>query len=73
MAVIIDIYLASITLRVSKQIKNKTRLSGATSNEVEGLRQKLATIKKHLKPMLTLLIVLLGRGNGDRYGLQEIR
>ena len=60
LAVIIDVYLAIKALQVSKQIEKETRLSGATSNEVKSLQQKRATIKKHLKLMITLLIAVLG-------------
>ena len=60
LAVTIDVYLAITAYRVSKQIKKETTLSGASSNEVKTLNQKKATIKKHLKPMMTLLIAVLG-------------
>ena len=60
LAAIIDTYLAIKAFRIRKQIEKETRLSGATSNEVKTLQQKKATIKKHLKPMMTLLIAVLG-------------
>ena len=60
LAMVIDAYLAITAYRVSKQIEKETRLSGATSDKVENLKQKKATTKKHLKPMMTLLIAVLG-------------
>jgi len=60
LAVTIDVYLAITAYRVSKQIERETRLSGASSNEVKTLKQKKATIMKHLKLMMTLLIAVLG-------------
>ena len=60
LAVIIDIYLAIKAYKVSKQIEKETRLSGATSDQLKTLKQKEVTIKRHMKPMITLLIAVLG-------------
>ena len=48
------------SLKGDKQIDKETRLSGGDSNQIKSLKQKLATTKKHLKPMITLLIAVLG-------------
>jgi len=45
--------------QVNRRINKETTLSGATS-QVEVLRLKQRTIKKHKKPILTLLVILLG-------------
>ena len=60
LAAIIDAYLAIKAFMASKKIKKETRLSGATSDEVKSLNQKKATFKKHLKPMITLFVAVLG-------------
>ena len=49
--------LAIKAYKVSKQIEKETRLSGATSDQ---LKQKQAAIKGHMKPMITLLVAVLG-------------
>jgi len=56
---LLNIYLAIKAYKVRIQIQNETRLSGATS-QVETLQQKKRQLRKHMKPMLTLLIILLG-------------
>ena len=77
----IDVYLAIKAVTVSKQKEKETRLSGGTSDKVKLLNQKKATIKKHLKPMITLLIAVLcststgmlistSKGHGNCYSLQ---
>jgi len=56
----INIYLCLKAYQVQKQMREESRLSGTTSNEVNNLKKKQATIKTHLKPMITLLVVVLG-------------
>ncbi|XP_065895944.1 trace amine-associated receptor 8a-like [Dysidea avara] len=56
---LLNIYLAIKAYQVRKQVQKETRLSGAT-NQVEALQQKRRQIRKHMKPILTLLIILLG-------------
>ena len=58
--VAMDVYLSIKAYNVSKQIEKETRLSGGNSTKVKSLKQQLATTKKHLKPMITLLIAVLG-------------
>jgi len=60
LAVIIDAYLAIKAFKINKQIHKETRLSGAISNKVKSLKEKKAAIKRHLKPMITLLVAVLG-------------
>jgi len=57
LAVTIDVHLA---IKAYKQIEKETRLSGATSDQLKILRKKQASIKRHIKPMITLLIAVLG-------------
>jgi len=56
---VLNIYLAIKAYRVRKQIYNETRLSGGSS-QVDALQQRRQEIKKHMKPVLTLLVILLG-------------
>ncbi|XP_065886708.1 rhodopsin, GQ-coupled-like [Dysidea avara] len=55
--IILNIYLSYKAYQVQREIQEESRLSGTTSNEV---KEKQATIKAHLKPMKTLLVVVLG-------------
>ena len=61
---ILNIYLTIKAYRIHKQIQEESALSGGHSREdndqLKALRKKHATIKKHLKPMITLLVVMLG-------------
>ena len=55
----LNVYLAYQVYQVHRQIQKETRLSGATS-QVEALQQKRRKIRQHMKPIFTLLIILLG-------------
>jgi len=55
----LNIYLTIKAYLVNKDIQKETRLSGV-SHEVEILRQKRNSIKKNLKPVITLLVVIFG-------------
>ena len=60
---ILSIYLTIKTYQVYKQMQEESKLSGGHStsnNHYSALKKKQATIKKHLKPMITLLVVVLG-------------
>ena len=60
---ILNIYLTIKAYQVHKQIQEESKLSGGHSREndqLKALKKKQATIKKHLKPMITLLVVVLG-------------
>ncbi|XP_065920508.1 olfactory receptor 7C2-like [Dysidea avara] len=56
-AIILNAYLSVKAYQVRKQIQMETRLSGR-SKELKDLKKKQATIKEHLKPMITLLVVV---------------
>jgi len=60
---ILNIYLTIKAYQVHKQIQEESKLSGGHSrdnDQLKALKKKQATIKKHLKPMITLLVVVLG-------------
>ena len=60
---ILNIYLTIKAYQVHKQIQEESKLSGGhgrDNDQLNALKEKQATIKKHLKPMLTLLVVVLG-------------
>jgi len=57
---ILNAYLTYKAYEVQRQIQVESRLSGTSSNAVSNLKKKQATIKTHLKPMITLLVVVLG-------------
>ena len=58
---IINVYLTVKAYQIHKRIQEESELSGSHSNEqLKVLKKKQATIKKHLKPMITLLVVVLG-------------
>ena len=62
--IILNIYLTIKAYQVHKQIQEESKLSGGHSrgdnDQLKALKKKQATIKKHLKPMITLLVVVLG-------------
>ena len=60
---VLNIYLTIKAYQVHKQIKEESKLSGGhteDNGQLKALKMKQATIKKHLKPMITLLVVVLG-------------
>ena len=59
-SIILNAYLSVKAYQVTKQIQKETRLSGATTDGLEGLKKKQATIKAHKKPIVTLLVVVFG-------------
>ena len=59
LTIAVDTYLSYKGYQVSKQIQREVRLSGTTS-ELEALQRRHAAIKRNLKPMITLLVVVLG-------------
>ena len=62
-AVILNIYLTVKAYQVHKQIQEESKLSGGHTEDnaqLKALKKKQATIKKHRKPMITLLVVVLG-------------
>ena len=60
---ILNIYLTIKAYQVHKQIQEESKLSGGhtdDNDQLKALKKKQATIKKHLKPVITLLVVVLG-------------
>ena len=62
-AVILNIYLTIKAYQVHKQIQEESKLSGGhteDNDQLKALKKKQIAIKKHRKPMVTLLVVVLG-------------
>jgi len=60
---ILNIYLTIKTYQIRKKIEKESKLSGGherDNNQLKDLKKKQANIRKHLKPMITLLVVVLG-------------
>ena len=55
----LNIYLSIKAYKVHKQIEKETRLSGGSSG-VQSLKKKHNKLKKDLKPMVTLLMLIIG-------------
>ena len=55
----LNIFLAFKAYQVQKQIQKENRLSGFDT-QVEALRQKESKISRHKKPLVTLLVIVLG-------------
>ena len=63
LTVILIIYLTIKAYWIHKQIQKKSKLSGGhtgSNNQLKALKKKHTTIKKHRKPLITLLVVVLG-------------
>ena len=61
LTVILNIYLTIKAYQIHKKMQEEGELSGGHSNEqLKALKKKQAAIKKHHKPMITLLVVVLG-------------
>ena len=61
--VILNIYLTIKAYQIRKKIQEESKLSGGhtrDNDKLKALKKKEASIKKHLKPMITLLVVVLG-------------
>ena len=60
---ILNIYLTIKAYQVHKQIQEENKLSGGNSrdnDQLNALKKKEVTLKKHLKPITTLLVIVLG-------------
>ena len=60
---VLDIYLTIKAYQIRKRIQEESKLSGGhrrDNDRLKALKKKEANIKKHLKPMITLLVVVLG-------------
>ena len=63
LTVILNIYLTIKAYQIHKKIQEESKLSGGHSRDndrLKALKKKEAIIKKHRKPMITLLVVVLG-------------
>ena len=63
LTVILNIYLTVKAYQIHKKIQEESKLYGGHSrdnNQLKALKKKHATIKKHRKPLITLLVVVLG-------------
>ena len=61
--IILDVYLTIKAYQIRKRIEEQSKLSGGHSRDNEQLKtlkKKQSTIKKHLKPMITLMVVVMG-------------
>ena len=59
LSLVLNIYLSIKAYRIQKQIESETSLRGFT-NDLKVMKTKKAAIKKNLKPMITLLVIVLG-------------
>ena len=60
LTLILNVYLAVKAYQIGKQIQSETRLSGGDSNQVQSLKQKQGNIRKQMKPVITLLVIVMG-------------
>ena len=64
LTIALNIYLTIKAYRVHKEIQEESKLSGGHSrgdnDQLKALKKKQATIKKHLKPINTLLVIVFG-------------
>ena len=58
-ALILDAYLTYKAYQIRKQIEQEGKLLGGNSKQLEALKRKQNSIKKHIKPMITLTVVML--------------
>ena len=61
--VILDVYLTIKAYQVRKKIEEENKLSGGHTGDndrLKALKKKNADIKMHLKPMITLMVVVMG-------------
>ena len=62
LAIALNVYLALKAFQVLKQIKKESRLTGTTiqSERITSLKKKQRNIKHNRKPIITLLVLILG-------------
>ena len=61
--IFLDVYLTIKAYQIRKKIQEESQLSGGHSrdnNQLKALKKKEVTIKKSLKPVITLLVVVMG-------------
>ena len=60
--VFLDIYLTIIAYQIHKQIQEESKLSGGhgmDNDQLKALKKKEGNVKLHLKPMITLMVVVM--------------
>ena len=57
--VFLDVYLTIKAYQMDKKMQEQSKLSGH-SNDDDQVKKKEANIRKHLKPLITLLVVVMG-------------
>ena len=61
--IFLDVYLTIKAYQVHKQIQEESELSGGhteDNDQLKSLKKKEATIRKHLKPVITLMVTVIG-------------
>ena len=61
--IFLDVYLTIKAYQIRKKIQEESKLSGCNArdkNKLNALKKKEAKIKKKLKPVITLLVVVMG-------------
>ena len=59
----LDVYLTIKAYQIRKKIQEESKLSGGhrrDNDEFKALKKKEANIKKNMKPVITLLVVVMG-------------
>jgi len=60
LTLILNVYLAIKAYQIQKEIQKETSLSGGGSSQVRSLKRKLGNLRKQMKPVITLLVVMVG-------------
>jgi len=59
LTLILNVYLVIKAYQIRKQIQKESNLSGDNSQS-QSLKKKLANIRKQMKPVITLLVIIMG-------------
>jgi len=61
LTLILNVYLTIKAYQIRKQIQKESSLSGGdNNNQYKSLKKKQANLKKQMKPVITLLVIILG-------------
>ena len=60
LTLILNIYLTIKAYQIRKEVQKESSLLGGSNSQVQSLQQKHANIRKHMKPVITLLVIILG-------------
>ena len=61
--VFLDVFLTIKAYQIHKKIQEESKLSGGhhrDNDQLKALKKKEGNVKKHLKPMITLMVVMMG-------------